>query len=144
MDLLELLARGSTPLPQVLHILLEVADGLGYAHSKGVVHRDIKPSNILVDRDGRAKVADFRLAIPISESLRMTLLGQKSPYTPHYAAPEQEEGGGTGDGRSDVYDMGVVLYEALTGRLPVGDWALSAKHPVPCLLSHFARDRREA
>ena len=98
---------------QVARIGLDIARGLGVAHTRGIVHRDIKPGNILLAADGRAMVADFgiaRLAIDAEAALPGTTLGSV-----HYFSPEQARGLTTTPA-SDVYGLGLVLYEALTGR----------------------------
>jgi serine/threonine protein kinase len=105
---------------RALEIVPQICDALQYAHSQGVVHRDIKPENILVDRQGRVKVADFglaRLAGPRTSQVTRSsvILG-----TPHYMAPEQVENPAAVDHRADIYSLGVVLYEMLTGGLPLG------------------------
>ncbi len=98
---------------QAVAILAEVADALDTAHRSGVVHRDIKPANILLSTDGRVLVADFGIAKAGSDlTATNTTLG-----TAKYLAPEQVEGGAV-DARTDVYALGVVLYEALCGRAP--------------------------
>jgi len=109
---------------EVAGILRQAAEGLAYAHERGIVHRDVKPGNILVGDDGRVRLADFGLAKAAVEgamhSLVPTLTGTLQALgTPHYAAPEQLEGGEV-DARADVYALGVVAYEALTGSLPLG------------------------
>jgi serine/threonine-protein kinase len=102
------------PLPQVLRMMDELLDALGYSHTNGVVHRDIKPANIMVLADGSIKVADFGIARV--ESSTLTQLGSVFG-TPHYMAPEQLEGRQV-DGRADLWAAGVVLYELLTGDRP--------------------------
>ena len=107
------------PVEDALRIAGEVADALDYAHRQGVVHRDIKPENILL-HDGRALVADFGIALAVSRSdsaTRMTETGM-SLGTPHYMSPEQAMGEREITARSDVYALGCVLYEMLTGEPP--------------------------
>jgi WD40 repeat protein/tetratricopeptide (TPR) repeat protein/tRNA A-37 threonylcarbamoyl transferase component Bud32 len=99
-------------------LVADVADALQYAHAHGVTHRDVKPSNIMLDADGRPRVMDFGLAKRDAGEVTMTLEGQVLG-TPAYMSPEQARGEGhTVDGRSDVYSLGVVLYQLLTGELP--------------------------
>lgn len=100
----------------VVDLALQVLDVLRAAHQAGVVHRDIKPGNLLVLRDGRIKVTDFGIAQFRSSNLLLTQVGTVLG-TPSYAAPEQLRGEEV-DGRSDLYALGVVLYEALAGRHP--------------------------
>jgi len=106
------------PVPDALRIATEVASALDYAHRHGVVHRDIKPENILL-HDGQAMVADFGIALAASKAGgdRMTETGM-SLGTPHYMSPEQAMGEREITGRSDVYALGAVLYEMLTGEPP--------------------------
>ncbi|MCA8925770.1 MAG: serine/threonine protein kinase, partial [Planctomycetes bacterium] len=102
---------------RLLQVVLEVADALGYAHARGVVHRDLKPANVLLDRGGRARVADFGLA-QVAGLERLTRSGA-AVGTPHYMSPEQATGARERYGpHSDVWALGVVLYRALCGRLP--------------------------
>jgi len=108
-NLRDLLREGKMEPEQALAIVPPVCDALEYAHDKGVVHRDIKPENLLLDREGRVKIADFGIASLVGAS------GEKSG-TPPYMAPEQEKG--TVDRRADIYALGVVLYEMLTGERP--------------------------
>jgi tRNA A-37 threonylcarbamoyl transferase component Bud32/dienelactone hydrolase len=110
---------GQLPLDEAVRIAREVADGLAYAHERGVVHRDIKPSNILMS-DGHAVVADFGIATAIKRSSigRVTISGT-SLGSPTYMSPEQAAGEADVDVRSDVYSLGCVLFEMLTGQPPV-------------------------
>ena len=112
-----------------LVIVPQICDALQYAHDHGVVHRDIKPENILVDTQGRVKIADFGLAkmlgiVPEERSLTGTwqVMG-----TMHYMAPEQMQGTHGVDHRADIYSLGVVIYEMLTGELPVGRFPLPSQ-----------------
>ncbi|MHC1764195.1 MAG: protein kinase [Verrucomicrobiia bacterium] len=110
---------------QALEIVPQICDALQYAHDQGVVHRDIKPENVLVDRKGRVKIADFGLARILNDppaTLRLTGEGQVMG-TPHYMAPEQVERPLEVDHRADIYALGVVFYEMLTGELPLGKFA---------------------
>ncbi len=102
------------PVSRVLEILVKVAEALDYAHRQGIVHRDIKPSNIMVMKDGTVKVTDFGIARIITGSRTDTgvVLG-----TPNYMSPEQLTGAKV-DGRSDIFSLGVVLFELLTGAHP--------------------------
>ncbi len=106
------------PIAEAVRISSEVASALDYAHRHGVIHRDIKPDNILL-HDGQALVADFGIALAVSSAggTRMTETGM-SLGTPHYMSPEQAMGERTLDARTDVYALGCVLYEMLTGDPP--------------------------
>lgn len=107
---------------EALQLIPQICDALQYAHDEGVVHRDIKPENVLVDRKGRVKIADFGLAKIMGQdpdSHRLTVEGQVMG-TPHYMAPEQLERPLSVDHRADIYSLGVVFYELLTGDLPLG------------------------
>ncbi len=107
---------------EALQIIPQICDALQYAHDEGVVHRDIKPENVLVDRKGRVKIADFGLAKILGrEPSNQRLTGARDVMgTPHYMAPEQIEHPLTVDHRADIYSLGVVFYEMLTGELPLG------------------------
>ena len=107
------------PVAEALRITAEIATGLGYAHRHGVIHRDIKPDNVLF-QDGQAVLADFGIALPHRNDdthSRMTEAGI-SLGTPHYMSPEQAAGQRDVDPRSDIYALGVVLYEMLAGQPP--------------------------
>jgi serine/threonine-protein kinase len=106
------------PIDEVRRILCEVADALAYAHLRGVIHRDVKPDNILLDAEsGRAMVTDFGIARAVEAGTRLTVTGV-AVGTPTYMSPEQAMGEREVDGRSDVYSLGVVAYQMLTGRVP--------------------------
>jgi serine/threonine protein kinase len=108
-----------------LAIVPRICDALQYAHEEGVVHRDIKPENILIDKRGRVKIADFGLAKLLGREeidSRLTVSGV-TLGTPRYMAPEQVEQPQNVDHRADIYSLGVVFYEMLTGELPMGRFA---------------------
>ncbi|MGH7521077.1 MAG: protein kinase domain-containing protein [Gemmatimonadales bacterium] len=123
---------GRLPLDEALRITREVADGLESAHRRGVVHRDVKPENILLE-EGHAVVADFGIARAVAESAdqRLTATGI-AVGTPEYMSPEQMMGGRAGpiDARTDVYALGAVLYELLTGATPKHG-TLAAQPEIP-------------
>jgi serine/threonine-protein kinase len=106
-----------------------LCDALQYAHDKGIVHRDIKPENILIAVDGVVKIADFGLSRIIgNEDQQEVLTGTHQVMgTPRYMAPEQLEGSCGVDHRADIYSLGVVFYEMLTGELPIGRFAAPSK-----------------
>jgi len=112
---------GLTP-EQALAVVPQICDALQYAHDQGVVHRDIKPDNILLTRDGRVKIADFGLAKLLRRTPGdATLTGTEQVMgTFHYLAPEQIRSPKDVDHRADIYALGVVFYEMLTGDLPIG------------------------
>ncbi len=112
------LAHGS-----IARILEQVAEALDFAHSKGIVHRDVKPANIIICGDERVKITDFGIAKIASEAVNLTTTGQFLG-TPNYMAPEQVKGSSV-DGRTDVFALGVVLYECLTRRKPFGGDSLT-------------------
>ena len=125
------------PPAEARSVAAAVARALDYAHRQGFVHRDVKPENILFDEDGTPQLTDFGIARAMSSGARMTATGM-SIGSPHYMSPEQARGKEV-DGRSDLYSLGVVLYEMLTGRVPFDadeTFAVGLSHindPVPSL-----------
>jgi len=139
-----LAARGSLPPLEIKKILAEVARALAYAHKKEIVHRDIKPDNIMFDEHGHAVVTDFGIAKAASGG-KLTGTGM-SIGTPHYMSPEQAKAQPL-DGRSDIYSLGVVAYQCLTGTVPFDgedSFSIGYKHimeeiPTPPIDSHDKR-----
>lgn len=143
-NLRRLLEDGKLAPEEALAIVPQICDALQYAHDKGVVHRDIKPENILLDKNGQVKIADFGLAklvgktdkssnastaptatypaAPQPRDYTLTSAGQVMG-TPYYMAPEQTEHPRNVDHRADIYSLGVVFYQMLTGELPLGRFA---------------------
>src|SRR3954469_17117773 len=105
-----------------LAIIPQICEALQYAHDEGIVHRDIKPDNILLDAKGRVKIADFGLSKLLAQDSADLLLTQTHHVmgTPAYMAPEQQKSSAAVDHRADIYSLGVVFYEMLTGERPVG------------------------
>jgi tRNA A-37 threonylcarbamoyl transferase component Bud32 len=129
-NLRQTIAGGKLDPREALAVVPQVCEALQYAHDEGVVHRDIKPENILLDRKGRVKIADFGLAKLMRNGdaaagrADFVLTGsQQVMGTPHYMAPEQLERPQGVDHRADIYSLGVVFYEMLTGELPLGRFA---------------------
>ncbi len=112
----DLTAKGPIPLDQIIAILEQIGPALDYAHDKDVLHRDLKPSNILMDDAGGAFVTDFGIARILGET-NATITTQGVVGTPSYMSPEQAQGQPL-DGRSDLYSLGVMLFEMTTGRRP--------------------------
>jgi serine/threonine protein kinase len=106
---------------EALQIIPQICAALQFAHDEGIVHRDIKPENVLLDKKGRVKIADFGLAKILGQEADFRLTGARDVMgTPHYMAPEQVETPQEVDHRADIYSLGVVFYEMLTGELPLG------------------------
>ncbi len=112
----DLLDRGALDLEQILHVITQIAPALDHAHAKGVLHRDLKPSNVLLDETGSAFISDFGIA-RLNESKGANITTQGVVGTPSYMSPEQAQGKEM-DGRSDIYSLGVMLFELATGRRP--------------------------
>lgn len=121
-DLRHLIQQGDLKPEQALAIVPPLCEALQFAHEAGIVHRDIKPENILIDASGRVKIADFGLArLAGSEASAFTLTGTRQIMgTLRYMAPEQMEASHSVDHRADIYSLGVVFYEMLTGQVPAG------------------------
>lgn len=123
-DNLHTLFHGKKLVPEdARRVVIDVCQALQFAHDEGVIHRDIKPSNILIDKKGRIKIADFGLAKLAGQPGEEPAHGAPTTAvmgTPHYVAPEQIERPSSVDHRADLYSLGVVYYELLTGELPLG------------------------
>ena len=124
-NLRQIEAAGRLTPEQALAIVPQICDALQFAHNEGIVHRDIKPENLLLDKKGRVKITDFGIAKMLGLAAgQTTLTGARDVVgTPHYMAPEQVEKPQTVDHRADIYSLGVVFYEMLTGELPLGKFA---------------------
>jgi serine/threonine-protein kinase len=123
-----LLSARPLTLQQILDIMSPVASALTYAHRQGVLHRDIKPSNIILDRDGVPYLTDFGLA-RIAQSGESTMSQDVILGTPNYISPEQARGEKNLDARTDIYSLGIVLYELVVGRVPFrGDTPYAIVH----------------
>lgn len=140
-SLAERLRSGGVSLQEMVHIINCLAPALDEAHRQGVVHRDLKPSNILFDQRDKPFLSDFGIAKLIGNDKRLTNTGYLVG-TPAYMSPEQIEGRSDLDGRSDIYSLGVLCYEMLTGQLPFETdtpFSLAVKHildPVPDIGEH--------
>jgi predicted Ser/Thr protein kinase len=124
-NLREMIRTGKMRPEEALAVVPKICDALQYAHEEGVVHRDIKPENILIDKRGRVKIADFGLAKLLRRDATDATLTQTGMAlgTPRYMAPEQLDRPETVDHRADIYSLGVVFYEMLTGEVPMGRFA---------------------
>ena len=123
--------RGQIPWQEAARILIPIAEALAYAHSQGVIHRDIKPSNILLTQSGQPMLTDFGVAKIIEDEATQDLTGTSATVgTPEYMAPEQITSK-TVDARADLYSLGVVFYEMITGRKP-----FEADTPMAVLFKH--------
>jgi serine/threonine protein kinase len=126
----EILKAGPLPLESIRKYFTQILDAFAYAHSKGVIHRDIKPSNIIITSQGQVKILDFGVAKILSSDHSQTRTGMRLG-TLMYMSPEQVKGEKTLDARSDIYSLGVVLFEMLTGKPPydpeLGEFEISLR-----------------
>lgn len=123
---------GPVEVPLAMDIMKQIASAIAHAHENGIIHRDIKPQNILINRFGQVKVTDFGIAMALSA----TALTQTNSIlgSVHYLSPEQARGG-LATKKSDIYSLGIVLFELLTGKLP-----FSGQSPVSIALKHLQND----
>lgn len=110
--------KGSFSVQDTVNITLQILNAIGHAHKAGIIHRDIKPNNILLGDDGVVKVMDFGLAKVIQDSASQNTVTQTAAGTLYYMSPEQIKGLGNVDNRSDIYSIGMTVYEMITGRTP--------------------------
>lgn len=138
-SLVDRIAQGAMPLAEVAHIVERLAPALDRAHSMGIIHRDLKPANILFDEDGEAYITDFGIARLTAATVELTA-SNVIVGTPAYMSPEQARDSSDIDGRSDVYSLGVIVFQMLTGKLPyhskssVGYITAHVTEPVPNIL----------
>ena len=130
-ELTKVIARGPLKVAEALRIAKEAADAVAFAHKKHIIHRDLTPSNIMITKDGSVKILDFGIAFSLidvdsAQTQALSIVG-----TPAYFSPEQANGS-QGDERSDIYSLGVVLFEMLTGRVP-----FAATTPVDVARAHL-------
>lgn len=128
--LADLLQGKPLPLPQVRSLTVQIAEALDYAHSRGLIHRDVKPSNVLVDERGNCLLSDFGITKILEGTEKLTSTGGIIG-TPAYMSPEQGRGEDV-DQRSDIYSLGVMLYEMATGRVP-----FKAETPLAVMIKHL-------
>ncbi|MBN2593884.1 MAG: serine/threonine protein kinase [Sedimentisphaerales bacterium] len=128
-DLRNVIKKSELSPGKALKIVPQICEALQYAHEEGVVHRDIKPENILLNKKGQVKIADFGLAkiLGMQPAVYTLTRTDQKMGTPHYMAPEQIERPQMVDHRADIYSLGVVFYEMLTGELPLGRFPLPSK-----------------
>jgi serine/threonine protein kinase len=119
-----IISQGKLPEDYALSITAHVCDALNYAHRNGIIHRDIKPANILINMEGAVKVADFGLAKASDAGQSGLTKTNMAMGTPDFVAPEALIPGVPLDGRADLYAIGVMLYQMLTGEIPRGIWSL--------------------
>ncbi len=123
----------SAPMPykQVVNLASQIAAGLAVAHKRGIVHRDVKPHNIMVTEEGVAKLTDFGIAKAVTSATVTTSTSDNIMGSVHYFSPEQARGGFV-DEKSDIYSLGIVMYEMLTGKIP-----FDGENPVSVALMHI-------
>ena len=124
LDLDRLIAEGRLDSQRTRELMLQVVQALGFAHREGIIPRDVKPSNILIDRHGFAKVADFGIAcMRDDQPARQVTMANAAVGTAIYASPEQQRDAASVDHRSDIYAAGIMLYQMLTGNLPLAGYS---------------------
>jgi serine/threonine protein kinase len=126
----DILRKQRLSLSEVRRVMTQIGDALSYAHGRGMIHRDIKPSNVLIDERGNCLLTDFGLARMVESAEKLTTSGTIMG-TPAYMSPEQGMGSNI-DHRSDLYSLGVILYEMITGRVPY-----TAETPVAVVFKHI-------
>ena len=144
---LEKLSTKPLELTQISTLLKQISTAIDYAHRQGILHRDIKPSNILIDQEGNAIIADFGIARMIGEPTSEENITEVGVLvgTPNYMAPEQVLGDGIIENRADIYALGVLLFQMLTGKLPyensnaMGVLLMHVQSPVPSVTEHNPR-----
>ncbi len=127
-DMMDVIRTGRMTQEMALALLPQICDALQFAHDHGIVHRDIKPSNIMLTRDGRIKIADFGLAKRYDVESSFQTQSGTGMGTPDYAAPEQFITDAPIDHRADIYALGVMIYQMITGQLPRGVWKPPTQH----------------
>jgi serine/threonine protein kinase len=127
----DVLDHGRLPYEEIIFMMRQIASALDYAHRRGVIHRDIKPSNIMIDAEGNAFLTDFGIARITEAGSGLTQTGF-AVGTPGYMSPEQGMGLETVDGRADIYSLGVMLFQMLTGQMPY-----NAETPLATILKHL-------
>jgi serine/threonine protein kinase/tetratricopeptide (TPR) repeat protein len=129
------LEQGPLDLDDAVDLIIQTASGLEAAHKKGLIHRDIKPANLILTQNGTLKVLDFGIAMAADEGITFS---EQQPGTEAYMSPEQVHGGRV-DKRTDLWSMGVIFYEMLTGELPRNEWvSVSSLHPgVPARIDEL-------
>ncbi len=120
------------PAARILRVIRQIGSALDYAHTQGIIHRDVKPQNILLEPSGRAVLTDFGLALIVAEGTRGTALG-----TPHYLPPEQARSSASAVPRSDLYSLGVILYEMLTNVRP-----FESRNAIEVAIMHISQAPR--
>jgi serine/threonine-protein kinase len=126
--------EGAPPIERAVKITLGICDALDYMHKRGIVHRDLKPENVMVDEQDHVKLIDFGIAMK-EDARRLTFVNMSSMLgTPDYIAPEQVQGK-RGDQRSDMYSLGIMFYEMLTGQVP-----FSGPNPLAVMNERLVKD----
>jgi len=129
----DILSQRQLPFEEIAFLIRQITSALDYAHRQGVVHRDIKPSNVMIDREGNAFLTDFGIARMVEPGAGEGITGTGAMIgTPDYMPPEQGQGATDVDGRADIYSLGVMFYQMLTGELP-----FKAPNPLGVIVKHI-------